>query len=99
MDYVYCWRMRPSETLEVELRVRASTARVARRELTRFVATQGAGDWTIREVSRAREGEPSVPAQRLLALGEPSERERRAEHRSEDDRAAQRAWERSWQRS
>jgi len=89
MEYVYCWTMRPSVNLEVELRVKASTAPRARRELTRFLDAQAGGDWTICALSRAPEGELGEPAQRLLRASEREGAARPDEH----------AWERAWRRA
>ena len=101
MDYVYCWTMRPQANLEVELRVRASNAGSARREVAHFVDAQPAGDWTICGISRSLDGEPAGPAQLLLSASEPTANANGGVPSANGGavNAAAQAWERAWRRA
>lgn len=49
---VYLWSLRPEEGLYVELRIVASSALVARRELRRFLAEHDGTGWKVESVTR-----------------------------------------------
>jgi hypothetical protein len=57
--YVYSWRLRPRRGLEVELRIEAPSAAVARREVTLFLEHHDGLGWTVQGVRRW----VSVPSQ------------------------------------
>jgi len=49
---VYRWNLRPEEGLSLELRIVASNASVARREVHRFLVEHDGAAWTVESVSR-----------------------------------------------
>lgn len=53
--YRYCWTLRSDADLEIEVRIFSEAAVGARRELTRFLADQPRGDWTVCGLVRRRE--------------------------------------------
>jgi hypothetical protein len=57
-EYVYCWSLRPETGFALELRVTASSAIVARREVDRFLIDHDGDRWTVEAVRRDTERAP-----------------------------------------
>ena len=74
LRYVYSWWLAPREGLDVELRVEAPSAVVARREIAVFLEHHDGLGWTLRGVRRlvsaAWEDGPG-PAVTFVGPGEP----------------------------
>ncbi len=49
---VYRWSLRPETGLSIELRVVATNASGARREVNRFLREHGGAFWTVESISR-----------------------------------------------
>lgn len=69
--YFYRWSLRPQEGMQVELRVAATSAASARREVSRFLQAHGAVSWSIESISREVDRSPRrVP----IAMNDPRAR-------------------------
>ena len=58
--YVYTWRLRPRQGLEVEVRIEAANAVVARREVAVFLADHQGLEWALSGVRRSFPAELDV---------------------------------------
>lgn len=65
--YVYCWNIRPEAGLGLEVRVTATSAVVARREIRRFLLDHAGGSWHVecvtREATHAPLAQLTLPAE------------------------------------
>lgn len=66
--YVYQWSLRPRADLQVELRIEACDAIVARRTVVEFLERHGGGSWEIEAVSRSRDRTAASVPPGLAAL-------------------------------
>ena len=66
--YFYCWSLRTSSDMEIELKISAVSAIFARREVVQFLREHDGASWSVRSVTREVD---SLPARPRIAIALP----------------------------